>query len=491
MPSSRLSPFFRFVLSIVLMSPAANAQVSAGGSRTNNGYNPTSTPTSPSSTSPALYTYNPSSPGTGGVTSPSASGLCNADPKINFTADGFGRVLFGGTKESVYSFQTAPFQTCYTVSNAGGDLKYFIPAKSGEEFSAFITHMPRGVSVSSCATPTWTTGAWTYSGACGSVTGSRSVSCQTITCQGGTTARTEMASESMCANLTRPESSTQATLAACPAVVAGACGSANGVSTASAPASNLCSAGTASVIAGSGPWNWTCAGANGGATDTCSATKAAVVRCLDSVAYHPCKNTSCATTDLTCDPGTYITRTGHGQVWPASGGALLSWTGAITDICEPDASCTAASVKPSVPTGPPTSDIWVFNGVSSNLRCDASDEPSNAVGGTSISYCPPGYAVVSGVTSSCLGKPVHQCRQIPQNTSACPAGTPCVCVGKSWGESCSELNSFPLGRTESATCNMQTQGPSGSRACRGYVPFCQPDGTIAIISNIVNSGLCK
>lgn len=55
------------------------------------------------------------------------------------------------------------------------------------------------------------------------------------------------------------------------APVDGACGSANGVATTAAPTSGLCSAGTPSDVAGGGPWTWTCAGASGGTTATCSA----------------------------------------------------------------------------------------------------------------------------------------------------------------------------------------------------------------------------
>jgi hypothetical protein len=54
---------------------------------------------------------------------------------------------------------------------------------------------------------------------------------------------------------------------------AGACGSANGQPLGSAPSgAALCSVGTSSAVTGSGPWSWTCAGLNGGATASCSAT---------------------------------------------------------------------------------------------------------------------------------------------------------------------------------------------------------------------------
>ncbi len=51
----------------------------------------------------------------------------------------------------------------------------------------------------------------------------------------------------------------------------GACGSANGVPVTSAPSTNLCSAGTASAVSGTGPWTWSCNGANGGTNASCSA----------------------------------------------------------------------------------------------------------------------------------------------------------------------------------------------------------------------------
>ncbi|GEM_PF-895541 len=54
------------------------------------------------------------------------------------------------------------------------------------------------------------------------------------------------------------------------ATVNGSCGSANGAAATSTPTTNLCSAGTASAVSGSGPWTWSCTGANGGTTASCS-----------------------------------------------------------------------------------------------------------------------------------------------------------------------------------------------------------------------------
>jgi 2',3'-cyclic-nucleotide 2'-phosphodiesterase (5'-nucleotidase family) len=50
----------------------------------------------------------------------------------------------------------------------------------------------------------------------------------------------------------------------------GSCGADNGLSLPSTPV-NLCSAGIASIVSGSGPWTWTCDGSNGGTSSSCSA----------------------------------------------------------------------------------------------------------------------------------------------------------------------------------------------------------------------------
>jgi hypothetical protein len=48
------------------------------------------------------------------------------------------------------------------------------------------------------------------------------------------------------------------------------CGSSSGVAAGGAPTTNLCSTGAASTVTGTGPWYWSCAGSDGGATAQCS-----------------------------------------------------------------------------------------------------------------------------------------------------------------------------------------------------------------------------
>lgn len=54
-------------------------------------------------------------------------------------------------------------------------------------------------------------------------------------------------------------------------IVNGTCGSANGLPVSSAPTAGLCSTGAASGMSGTGPWTWSCAGGDGGSTAQCSA----------------------------------------------------------------------------------------------------------------------------------------------------------------------------------------------------------------------------
>lgn len=52
--------------------------------------------------------------------------------------------------------------------------------------------------------------------------------------------------------------------------VNGICGSSNAAYVGTAPTTNFCSIGSASSITGTGPWHWTCSGAYGGASASCS-----------------------------------------------------------------------------------------------------------------------------------------------------------------------------------------------------------------------------
>lgn len=132
--------------------------------------------------------------------------------------------------------------------------------------------------------------------------------------------------------------------------VNGACGSSHGGTFASAPSTNLCSAGTASAVSGSGPWTWSCNGSGGGTNASCSANKTAAPTCDKgcggSVVYHPCKNTGCEVDDFTCPSNKRLVITGS-STWTgaACSGHLISWSGSIASFCATDAACSSPPVN--------------------------------------------------------------------------------------------------------------------------------------------------
>lgn len=56
-----------------------------------------------------------------------------------------------------------------------------------------------------------------------------------------------------------------------PRIVNGACGTADGFATTVTPSVNLCVSGSAAAVTGTGPWAWSCTGANGCITKPCAA----------------------------------------------------------------------------------------------------------------------------------------------------------------------------------------------------------------------------
>ena len=136
------------------------------------------------------------------------------------------------------------------------------------------------------------------------------------------------------------------TTASCSAPLAqqtinGQCGSANGVAVSTAPTTNLCSAGTASAVTGSGPWAWNCLGSNGGTTACCSRPAFYVVngQCgpMNGV------TTNVAPTTGLCNAGTASAVSGSGPwTWSCAGS-----NGGTTASCEAFTPTTPEKPGPS------------------------------------------------------------------------------------------------------------------------------------------------
>ena len=156
----------------------------------------------------------------------------------------------------------------FVKTNASGNCAYY-----GYNFGSLPSKF--STSPTSCTPTTWSfyatlaLPATAVNGACGSSNGADLTSAPTTNLCSAGTGSTVTGSGPWswsCAG------SGGGTTASCSALleINGACGSANGVAASTAPTANLCSAGTASTVAGSGPWSWSCAGSNGGATAVCS-----------------------------------------------------------------------------------------------------------------------------------------------------------------------------------------------------------------------------
>lgn len=119
-------------------------------------------------------------------------------------------------------------------------------------------------------------------------------------------------------------------------LVNGTCGTANGQTFTTVPVTNLCATGTASSISGSGPWSWTCQGANTGTDAGCSA----------NIQSYPVTITKSGTGTgiITDNSGGLVTwngATGSGTIKhgtnlvlnavPDSGSVVKSWNGVLND----------------------------------------------------------------------------------------------------------------------------------------------------------------
>jgi len=83
-----------------------------------------------------------------------------------------------------------------------------------------------------------------------------------------------------------------------PAPIDGACGQASGAPTLTKPQSGLCAAGITGLVSGRGPWTWTCSGANGGSPASCVAPMAGKVGAMPSMTTSPSASDTYANTAL-------------------------------------------------------------------------------------------------------------------------------------------------------------------------------------------------
>ena len=136
--------------------------------------------------------------------------------------------------------------------------------------------------------------------------------------------------------------------------VNGTCGSSNGGSDSAAPTANLCSAGTASSVSGSGPWSWSCAGSGGGTNATCSAKKVASAQPVNGACGSSNGGTvSTKPTANLCTAGTASTVSGSGPwSWSCAGA-----NGGSTASCSDKLASTGTSGSTGSSGSDPTSGV--------------------------------------------------------------------------------------------------------------------------------------
>jgi len=177
----------------------------------------------------------------------------------------------------------------------------------------------------------------------------------------------------------------------------GACDSANGQTSTSAPASNLCSVGSAStVISNAGNFTWTCVGSHGGTTASCSASRAYTVTPAAGANGSLTPNTPQTVAYNQTTAFTVTPNTGY-QIDTVTGcnGALSSaayTTGAITGACAVTANFRVSKATPTVtlsaaPTAPAMNQLTTITATVT--------APSGTTG------TPTGTVAISGGGQSC------------------------------------------------------------------------------------------
>jgi len=132
--------------------------------------------------------------------------------------------------------------------------------------------------------------------------------------------------------------------AACdaPRMVDARCGAANGSIQKLAPAHGLCNAGSATAVAGRGPWLWTCVGSGGGESVSCSAASQAQVRVDGACGAATSARMEIAPASNLCDGGMPSNVYGEGPwTWTCSG-----VNGGVA------ASCATPKMVPQAPAPP-------------------------------------------------------------------------------------------------------------------------------------------
>jgi hypothetical protein len=243
-----------------------------------------------------------------------------------------------------------------------------------------------------------------------------------------------------------------ATLTPAATAVNGMCGSSNAADLTSAPATNLCSTGTASAVSGSGPWTWTCAGSNGGTTASCEALLLVNGACGSS---NGADLTSAPTTNL-CSAGTASSVAGAGPwSWTCAGS-----NGGTTASCSANLLINGAcgSANGAAVTSAPTANLCSAGVASAVTGSGPWDWTCAGISGGTTASCsaPLKSSVVNGACGSSNGADLTSA----PTANLCSTGTASAVTGSGpWDWTCAGSGG---GTTASCSANLEISGACGS-----------------------------
>jgi len=207
-----------------------------------------------------------------------------------------------------------------------------------------------------------------------------------------------------------------------PLALDGSCGSAQGVAISVAPTTGLCSTGAASAVSGSNPWNWDCAGTDGGTTASCSTSTLQTWTITATV--------NGGNGSVTCTSPVSNSATSICEVMPATGYQLATFTddaidqkgsmvGANYSVANVTANHSIDATFTLIPVAPAAYDYEIANG-NATLSCDGpvSRSSSQSCSTVNISY-------TCQITLGISADSPTTCRLVPASGSALSSVSGC------------------------------------------------------------------
>jgi YVTN family beta-propeller protein len=238
------------------------------------------------------------------------------------------------------------------------------------------------------------------------------------------------------------------------------CGSSNGGTFASAPTTNLCSAGTPTTVTGNGPWNWTCQGENGGTNASCSAKVQSAAGngvCGSANGRNFLKAPS---SSLLCSAGKASKVAGKGPWSWTCAGSHGGSTASCSANLEVNGVCGSSNGKAY--TAVPLSNLCKAGTASSILGFGPWDWTCQGANGGTNASCS-AKLKVNGVCGAANKKKFFT---QPDSDLLCSAGSASSVTGKGpWKWKCAGSNG---GKSASCSANLEANGVCGSANGRSF-----------------------